>query len=159
MNDEAKKKKKDHWEALAKEYLDGWQRERAAFENYKKEEVQHLEEFKLRLARNFLAKLLPILDSFDLALKGTPDEVKQSPWFTGYTYIKKQFEDMLREEGIEAIQTEGQPFDPRFHEAIESEEGEGQGALVVVQELQKGYRLKEYILRPARVRVSRKGGE
>lgn len=146
----------EDWEKLAKEYLDGWKRERAAFDNYKKEESQRIGELRLWMTRAFLAKLLPIMDSFELALKHTPDEMKTSDWFSGYTYIKKQFEDMLREEGIEQIETQGREFDPRFMEAVEKGEGEG-GKLVVGEELQKGYKVKDFVLRPARVKV--KGGE
>lgn len=153
------KPKVDEWEAKASEYLDGWKRERAAFENYKKEEYERMGEMRVRTIRDFLIRLLPIVDSFELALKNTPQEAQKSEWFAGYTYIKKQFEDFLREEGIEEIETSGKEFDPRIHEAIEHE-GDKEGSNLVVGEvLQKGYKINDYIIRPARVRVGKKGGE
>ncbi|MBI3335530.1 MAG: nucleotide exchange factor GrpE [Candidatus Portnoybacteria bacterium] len=158
-------KKEEDWETLAKEYLDGWKRERAAFDNYKKDEALRMDQLRLWMTRAFLAKLFPIIDSFELALKHTPEEMKASDWFSGYTYIKKQFGDILKEEGIEEIDTKGKEFDPRFMEAVEKEEGEGE-KLMVSEELQKGYKIGDYMLRPARVRVQHikvdvpsKGGE
>ncbi len=154
------KPKSDTWEIKAGEYLDGWKRERAAFENYKKDEYERINEVRLRAIRDFLTRLVPILDSFELALKSTPEEAQKSDWFKGYTYIKKQFEDFLKEEGIEEIETKGKEFDPRLHEAIEHvepQEGQGgQGKLMVAEEMQKGYKLNDYIIRPARVRVGKK---
>jgi len=143
---------------LAQEYLDGWKRERAAFANYKKDELEHLATLQLLLKRQFFSKLLPILDSFELALKATPQDLQASDWFKGYAYIKKQFADMLKDEGIQVIETQGKEFDPHIHEAIEtSQEQESQedGKLIVQEELQKGYKLGEFVLRPARVRVGK----
>lgn len=146
-------------EALLQEYLDGWKRERAAFENYRKDETQRLIQVRVHLMRGILAKLLPILDSFELALKATPEDAKNSDWFKGYTFIKKQFEDMLKEEGIQSIDTHNQVFDPYVHEAIETQDNaSGDGPLIVLEELQKGYQLGDTVLRPARVRVGKKGG-
>lgn len=145
------------WEVLASEYLDGWKRERAAFDNYRKEEIERFGYAHSRTLRNFLAKLLPILDNFELAAAHTPEEAKKSDWFLGYTYIKKQFEDFLAEEGVKTIETEGEEFDPRFHEAIESEGDENsEGTLVVAEELRRGYKMGDFVIRPARVRVKLK---
>lgn len=142
------------WEALASEYLDGWKRERAAFDNYRKEEVERFGYAHSRTLRNFLAKLLPIFDNFELAATHTPEEAKKSDWFLGYTYIKKQFEDFLIAEGVNVIETEGKEFDPRFHEAIASEgDKDGEGILVIAQELRRGYKMGDFVIRPARVRV------
>lgn len=153
-----KEPRKDTQE-LAQEYLDGWKRERAAFENYRKDEAERLAGLQMRLVRNFLSKLLPILDSFELALKATPEDAQKSDWFTGYTFIKKQLDDLLKEEGIEIIETMDKEFNPYVHEAIETQNTQGEGALVVIEELQKGYRIGDFVLRPARVRVGKKGGE
>lgn len=151
------KQKSKEWQVKANEYLDGWKRERAAFENYKKEEYERAGEVRLRTIRDFLTRLLPMMDSFELALKSTPEEAKKSNWFIGYTYIKKQFDDFLKEEGIEEIETAGKAFDPRLHEAIEHEKENGEeGALIVKEEMQKGYKVNDYIIRPARVRVGKK---
>lgn len=151
---EDNKEEKD-WEKLANEYLDGWKRERAAFDNYRKEEGERFNQAHQRMMRNFLASLLPIIDNFELAFTHTPEEVKKSEWFLGYTYIRKQFEDFLTQEGLKAIETEGKEFNPRFHEAIEIEEGKSEGLCIIIEELRRGYTLEDFVIRPARVRVKR----
>ena len=137
----------------AQEYLEGWKRERAEFENYKKDEALRLQARDIFTKRMFLLKLLPIFDSFDLALKSTPEEAKKSDWFIGYIFIQKQFEDFLKGEGISMIETEGKEFNPSQHEAIEIE-GEGE-QMMVKEELARGYKIGDYVVRPARVRVKR----
>lgn len=136
------------------EYLSGWKRERAEFENYKKEEAERMEKRDIYAKRLFLLKLLPILDSFNLALKNTPEEVKKSEWFVGYGYIQKQFEDFLQSEGIEVIESKDKEFNPLLHEAIEIE-GEGE-AMMVKEELSRGYKIGEFVVRPARVKVEKR---
>ena len=137
----------------AQEYLEGWKRERAEFENYKKDEALRLQVRDIFTKRMFLLKLLPILDSFDLALKNTPEEAKIAEWFKGYAFIQKQFEDFFKSEGISMIETKDREFDPTLYEAIEIE-GEGQ-KLMIKEELSRGYRIGDYVIRPARVKVKR----
>lgn len=163
MNDQVKEEnqpieeEEKNWEALANEYLDGWKRERAAFDNYRKEDVERFSQAHQRVLRNFLIALLPILDNFELAFTHTPEDMKKSEWFLGYTYIKKQFEDFLIQQGVKSIETKGKEFDPRLHEAIEAEEGESEGLCMIIEELSKGYILGDFVIRPARVRVKREG--
>lgn len=156
------KKINQDWEKIAQEYLDGWKRERAAFENYKKDERVRNEEVEVWIKRAMLLKLLPILDSFELALRNTPDHTKQSEWFKGYTYIQKQLEEFLRSEGVEIIE-EAREFDPRLHEAVDKvnahdydNKDDKNEQLIVEEVLQKGYRIGDIVIRPARVRVARK---
>ena len=137
----------------AQEYLEGWKRERADFENYKKEEATRMSQRDVYIKRLFLLKLLPILDSFDLALRNTPEDAKKSDWFVGYTYIQKQFEDFLKGEGIEIIETKDKEFDPLLYEAIEIE-GEGE-RMIIKEELARGYKMGEFVVRPARVKVQK----
>jgi len=136
------------------EYLEGWKRERAEFENYKKDEAERIGKRDIYAKRLFLLKLLPILDSFDLALKSTPEDAKKSEWFVGYSYIQKQFEDFLQSEGIEMIETKEREFNPLLHEAIEIE-GEGD-KMMIKEELSRGYKIGEFVLRPARVKVEKR---
>lgn len=135
------------------EYLAGWKRERAEFENYKKEEGARMSQRDVYVKRLFLLKLLPILDSFDLALKSIPEDAKKSDWFAGYSYIQKQFEEFLKGEGIEIIETKDKEFDPSLHEAIEIE-GEGE-TMMIQEELSRGYKIGELVVRPARVKVQK----
>jgi molecular chaperone GrpE (heat shock protein) len=140
----------------AEEYLAGWKRTKADFENYKKEEKKRFEEFGFLLKMNFVLQLLPILDSFERALKSLKDKEKKSDWAEGIFKIKGQLEDFLKKEGAEEIKAEGQEFNPAYHEAV--------GELVVkdakkkdkvVQVLQKGYKIGERVIRPARVYVGK----
>lgn len=156
QNQPTKGEEKD-WEKLADEYLDGWKRERAAFDNYRKEDVERFSQAHQRTLRNFLSLLLPVLDNFELAFTHTPEEVKKSDWFVGYAYIKKQFEDFLTQQGVKVVETKEKEFDPRLHEAIEAEGGDGEGSCMIIEELSKGYTLGDFVIRPARVRVKREG--
>ena len=135
-------------EAEKKEYLDGWQRARADLINYKKDEARHFEEFAKFAAENLIAELLQVLDGLDLALEHEmPKEVGR-----GIIMIRSQLEDVLKRHGLEAIKTEGQKFNPSFHESMGETESDGdEGA--VAEELQKGYLLNGRVLRPARVKI------
>lgn len=138
-------------EADKKEYLDGWQRAKAELINYKKGEAKRFEEFVRYAAEGIVAEVVQVLDSFDLALQHEmPKEVER-----GIVLIRSQLEDILRRRGLEPISAIGQRFNPALHESIgevESEKEEG----TVVEELQKGYRLNGRLIRPARVKVSKK---
>ncbi len=138
-------------EAERREYLDGWQRAKADLINYKKDEARRFEEFAKYAAEGIVAEVMQVLDSFDLALRHEiPKDVEK-----GIVLIRSQLEDILRRRGLEPIAALGQKFDPARHEAIgevEAESGKEEG--IVVEELQKGYKLGGRVLRPARVKVS-----
>lgn len=139
-------------EALKREYLDGWQRAKADLSNYKKEESRRFEEFAKFAAEGLIAEAITVLDSFDLALvHGMPKDVER-----GIVLTRSQLEDALRRRGLETIRAKsGERFDPALHEAIgevESEDEEG----MVAEELQKGYLLNGKVIRPARVKISKK---
>src|SRR3989344_8421310 len=112
------KLKKDLEDAKAKreEYLNGWKRERADFLNYKKEEMERIGQFAKYANEELILKIIPILDNFYLAEKHIPEN---NEFKDGFTQIKKQLYDFLSKEGIEAIKTIGEKFDPNTMEAIE----------------------------------------
>lgn len=132
------------------EYLDGWQRAKAEFINYKKDEGKRMEEMgqfvRIRLVENFL----PVLDSFDLALgEGIGKEVEQ-----GIMLIRSQLEDILKKHGLEAtVVMPGEAFDPERHESI-GEAGSGFPPGVIAEVSQKGYMIRGRLIRPARVKLS-----
>ncbi len=127
------------------EYLNGWKRAKADYLNLKKDmEVQN-KEIKEWMSKIFILPLLEIMDNFDRA--GTLD--------AGIESIKKQLEDFLKINRVEAMKTIGEKFDPLKHEAMESiaaPEGGGESG-IVVEELQRGYSISGEVLRPAKVKV------
>lgn len=153
-NEEVKKEEPDNLEKCEKEkkeYLEGWQRAKADFLNYKKEEGRRLEDMAKFVISGLIQDILPILDSFDLALGH--DLSKESE--KGVLLIRSQFEDVLRRRGLEQIKIElGDKFNPEIHESvgeIESEHPEE----TVAEIIQKGYKFRERVIRPVRVRLSK----
>jgi molecular chaperone GrpE len=107
---------------------------------------------KTRTRANVVRDLLPVIDNFERALKHVPKELADNDYVKGVQGVVKQFEKTLAEIGVERIKTVGEPFDPRFHEAISMEEGEG-AEEVVSEELQSGYKIGGDVIRHAMVRV------
>jgi len=138
-------------EAERKEYLEGWQRAKADYINFKKDEGKRFEDMARFVTASIVEEFLPVLDSFDLALQhGVPKEVEK-----GIMLIRSQFEDVLRKRGIGEIAVgAGDPFDPAKHESVgetKSEHPPGTIADVV----QKGYVFRERVMRPVRVRLAK----
>ncbi len=137
------------------EYLAGWQRARADFLNYKKEELAHLEEVSRYGNADMIKELIGIIDNFDLALRTLE---KDGPVEKGIYIIRMQIEDILKKRGLEKISLHaGDPFDPAVAEAL-SAVASDQPPGTIVEEIEPGYRLYEKVLRPARVIVSKDHG-
>lgn len=169
-NIENLKKQLVECEKKTAEYLAGWQRARADFLNYKKEEMERIEQFLKYGVEEFILKILPIVDNFELAEKKLPenskvDELRSSPPFAdtrvndenirGLLLIKKQIQDFLKNHGVEEIKAAGEKFDPNFHEATEQVDLKDKEPGIVVEEIQKGYKINGRLLRPAKVRVTK----
>lgn len=138
-------------ETEKREYLDGWQRAKADLSNYKKDEARRFDEFLKFAAEGVIAEIVPALDSFDLALQHEmPKEVEK-----GIVMIRSQIEDTLRRRGLEVLQPLGQKFDPAYHESLGEIESDGEEG-VVAEVLQLGYLLNGKLLRPARVKISKR---
>jgi|SRR3989338_8955807 len=135
------------------EYLNNWKRSAADFINYKKDEMERAGLLVGYTKEDIIHKILPIFDSFYLAEKEISEEFKNSEWFKGFLQIKKQIEEFLKKEGIEEIKTVGEKFNPEVMEVIEQIEGDKPD--MVVEELQKGYKMEEKIIRPAKVKVTK----
>jgi molecular chaperone GrpE len=134
--------------------LDGWQRSRAEFTNYKRRTQQEIAESKQRGALEALGKILPILDDFDRALSNVPAELKNHAWTTGTSLILKNMQKVLDEYAIEVIDPVGHEFDPNLHEAIGTEDSDEHESGIVTVTLQKGYKSGDKVLRPALVKVA-----
>ncbi len=134
------------------EYLEGWKRSKADFLNYKKEEEERLEKKIVRRQENVLNNLITVLDSFDLSLLSS-DEKKIDR--KGVELIRNQLFDALRKAGLEKINVNpGDEFDPSMHEAVERIESD-HPVETVVEETEKGYKYKDRVLRPSKVKVSK----
>jgi len=130
-------------------------RVRADFENYRKREEKGRSEFARQATAGLVEKLLPVIDNFKRAL-AVPDEgaVRESGYRAGIRLIYKQLMDVMEAAGLEPVESEGQPFDPNFHEAVALEPTSEVEANMVLEELEPGYRFRNRLLKPARVRVS-----
>ena len=139
----------------AAEYLDGWQRARAEFANYKKRVERETEEARQRITAEIIVRYLNIMDDLERALGNAPEGEDFQEWISGIELIHQKFESILESEGVECIEADGDRFDPNLHEAIsyeDTEEFEG-GSIIAVT--QRGYKLGDRIIRPAMVRVAK----
>jgi molecular chaperone GrpE len=133
----------------------GWQRARADFLNYKKEELERLGEMVKYAGENLILKILPILDNFEIAEKKLPENLKNDENVKGILQIKNQILNFLKEQGVEEIKSVGERFDPNFHEVVEEVEAKDKEPGTIVEEIQKGYKINDRLLRPAKVKVSK----
>lgn len=143
------------WQAKANEYLDGWQRSRADFANYKKRIEREQGEIYQRTAGSILKRHLEIIDDLERALRNRPGEGDGASWSEGIDLVYRKLTNILESEGVKAMQTEGQMFDPNLHEAISSEDSPNHQSGEIIEAVQRGYLLGEKVLRPALVRVAR----
>ena len=139
----------------AAEYLDGWQRARAEFANYKKRMDREAEEARARISGEVITRYLGVLDDLERALARAPEQEACQEWISGIELIRQKLVALLEAEGVETIVAEGERFDPMLHEAISYEESEDHEEGSVIEVTQHGYKLGERILRPAMVRVAR----
>ena len=138
--------------------LDRLARLQAEFDNARKRAVREQQEFREYAAADVIKNFLPILDSFERALKAGGDSNSNSnsnEFRNGIELIYRQFQDALQKIGVQPIVSVGQAFDPRVHEAVEMVDTSEVPDHHVLDELQRGYRYKERLLRPAMVRVAR----
>jgi molecular chaperone GrpE len=142
-------------EAQAQEYLDGWQRARAEFANYRRREEQRRQQSAADIAARVLGHFLPVLDDLERAFASVPPEVRDTPWGEGLAMVAQKMLSAMEKEGVAAIPVElGDAFDPNVHMAVLhlpcDDYDEGQISMV----LQRGYTLGDRVLRPAMVQVS-----
>ena len=133
-------------------YLDRLARLQAEFDNFRKRSLRDQQDFRDYALAEALKSLLPILDSLDRALKTTGVSVED--FRSGIELIDKQFHDALSKLGIEPVPAEGEIFDPNLHQAVQMVDTDEVEDHRVIDELQRGYRIKDRLLRPAMVRVA-----
>jgi molecular chaperone GrpE len=142
-------------QAKAEEYLDGWQRARAEFANYRRREEQRRQQLGEAIKGQTLSGLLPVLDDLDRAFQAVPQDVRESAWVKGLSMVGSKLQSTLEKEGVTAMDIQpGEGFDPNYHQAVfhgpSAEYAEGR----IVEVFQRGYTLGETVLRPAMVYVS-----
>ena len=164
-NIEELKKKLEEYEKQKCEYLSCWQREKADFLNYKREEMERVGEFLKYANEAFILKILPVLDNFEVVKRKLPENLKNDENVKGLLMIKNQILDFLKSQEVEEIKSIGEKFDPSFHEAVEEIEpaqisseikaGKEIKSGIIVEEIQKGYKINGRLLRPAKVKISK----
>jgi molecular chaperone GrpE len=139
----------------AEEYLAGLQRERAEFANYRRRTTEEREAMLGLAGEDLIRKVLALADDFDLAIEARPAEIANDAWVEGVTAIDRKLRALLESEGVSQVDASpGVPFDPREHEAIASVPGTGRGDGEIVEEIRRGYRLRDRVVRPALVAVA-----
>jgi molecular chaperone GrpE len=142
--------------ARAAEYLDGWQRARAEFANYKKRIEKEQEDLIKSANGAFITKLLPVMDDFERAFQTLPLGLMGMTWLEGILLIQRKLQMLLEQEGVTVIETERQIFDPTLHQAVTHEESEEHEEGQIIGEVQRGYKMGDKVLRPSLVRVAKK---
>jgi len=149
-NIEALKKALTKEREKAEGYLANWQRAQADFINYKRRSEQEQGEISKFANTSLMFNLLPILDDLERAFTSIPPNLARLTWVDGIRLIERKLQTSLEVQGLSPIKALGEPFDPKFHEA--AMHGKGKEG-IVVEELQKGYKLNDRVIRPSMVVV------
>jgi len=136
--------------------LDRLARAQAEFENARRRASKEQQDFRDYATADTMKALLPVIDSFERALQVKSDS---GDFRSGVELIYKQLQDVLAKVGVRPIPAKGEPFDPHYHEAIEIVESTEAPDHVVLEELQRGYKFKDRLLRPAMVKVAKNPGK
>jgi molecular chaperone GrpE len=129
-------------------------RSEADLQNFRKRAAREKEDAMKYANASLFERLIPILDNFEMGLTAARAE-KNSAILAGLDMVSKQFQDFLTDSGVQTVAAEGQPFDPNVHEALSQEASSTVPEGHVIRQLRKGYKLKDRLLRPANVIVSK----
>lgn len=163
MAEEQKKEKQSELKECVKkrdEYLAGWQRARADFLNYKKEEADKISGMAFFAQAEVILNILDVLDTFDKAEKETGKMLEKHPcpdlkgMREGFLQAGKQIKDVLKKYDVEEIKAIGEKFAPELCEAVEEIESDAEKG-IITEEIQKGYKIAGKVLRPAKVKVAK----
>jgi len=146
---------RDEARGTADEYLAALQRERAEFQNFKRRTSEERMRDLGLAGEDLIRKVLTLADDFDRAIDARPASIAEDPWFEGIAAIDRKLRLLLESEGVTAIDAApGRPFDPREHEAIANVPGTDRLDGEIVEEIRRGYRLRDRVIRPALVAVA-----
>jgi molecular chaperone GrpE len=127
---------------------------RADFDNFRRRTNLEKEAAEKYRAQSLISDLLPAIDNFERALQMEPSNEQTKSLLQGMEMVYRSLLEALKKEGVEPIEAVGQPFDPHLHQAVMQANEEGVESNVVVEELQKGYKLKDRVIRPSMVKVN-----
>ncbi|MCX6785013.1 MAG: nucleotide exchange factor GrpE [Candidatus Komeilibacteria bacterium] len=137
------------------EYLQGWQRAQADYQNLVKQTAREKIETAQYANEELIRELLPLVDYFKYAFKHLTGDFQNSEWAEGIRQIQNKLNMILGNFGVKEMDTLEQRFDPKFHEALEEVSGTNQPSGVIVDELRTGFMLHDKVIQPARVRVAK----
>lgn len=141
---------------LSDERLENLKRLQAEFDNYRKRVIKERNELFQYATEDLIHELLPIVDNFERAIYGVGKSGSRENLIQGVEMIYKELFSTLKKRGVEKIDAKGEAFDPTQHEAIDYVETTKHSENIVIEEVAKGYRIKDRIIRPATVKVSKK---
>lgn len=140
------------------ELTEALQRERADAVNMRRRNEEQISDLKSVVTEHVIEQLLPVIDNFERSLRHVPKDLEDNDFVKGVQGVVKQFEQTVRDLGVEKIKTVGEVFDPALHEAVGMEDGDGE-VEVVCEELQPGYVLGDRVIRHAMVKVKKMNKE
>lgn len=141
-------------QAKADEYLDGWQRARAEFANYKKRVDRDQAQTYQNAVGSVVKRYLDVVDDLERALKNRPQDAEGASWAQGIELVYRKLLATMENDGVVAMKADGVQFDPNLHEAVTSEANDDYESGQVIEVLQQGYLIGDRVLRPAMVRVA-----
>ncbi|WP_334077282.1 nucleotide exchange factor GrpE [Paenibacillus sanfengchensis] len=153
-NSEEEQAELEKLRAEAEEHKQRLFRTQADFDNFRRRTLKEKEELGKYASAKLITELLPVIDNFERALSTTAENADLSSYAKGVDMIFRQLEGILKTEGLTAMEPVGTPFNPEFHQAIMQVESDEYEEGTVVEVVQKGYLLKDKVLRPAMVKVS-----
>jgi molecular chaperone GrpE len=142
------------FKAEAEKNLDGWQRERAEFQNYKRRVEREQKDQQRKAELDAVKLIFPIVDDFERALANVPADLNNHGWVTGTSLIMGKFKRLFEAYDIIPISPANEPYDPYQHQAVSRDDSDTVESGHVIETLQKGYKSGDIILRPALVRVA-----
>ena len=148
------KKKKDKKDEQIEDLTDRLRRQMAEFDNFRKRTEKEKSTMYEMGAKDIIERMLPVVDNFERGLASIPESEKNTAFAEGMEKIYKQFQKVLEDAGVKAIEAAGQPFDPNFHNAVMHVEDESLGENIVAEELQKGYMYRDSVVRHSMVKVA-----
>ncbi|PZD94046.1 nucleotide exchange factor GrpE [Paenibacillus sambharensis] len=152
--EESASSREQELERLAEEHQQRLLRTQADFDNFRRRTQKEKEELAQYASMKLVGQLLPVMDNFERAVGASKETGDFEALSKGVDMIFRQMAQLLEQEGLRPMESVGQPFNPEFHQAVMTVESDEHEEGIVVEELQKGYMLKEKVLRPAMVKVS-----
>jgi molecular chaperone GrpE len=156
---EAAREARDDAQRQVEEYVALLQRERAEFANFRRRTAEERERELGLAGEDLIRKTIALADDFDRAVETRPTDLQGNAWVEGVAAIDRKLRQLLESEGVRAIDAApGRPFDPREHEAVANVPGTGRREGEIVEEIRRGYRLRDRVIRPALVAVAEGSG-